>query len=127
MTIPENMKFDSQGLVTAIAQDAHNGEVLMVAFMNEEALNLSITTGVAHYYSRSRQQLWKKGESSGHVQHIKEIRLDCDQDAVLMKIEQVGGACHTGFRSCFYRKIEQDGSLNEDGEKVFDPKDAYQK
>ncbi len=127
MTIPQNMKFDSQGLITAIAQDAHNGEILMVAFMNEEALNLSITTGVAHYYSRSRQKLWKKGESSGHLQHIMEMRLDCDQDAVLMKIEQVGGACHVGFRSCFYRKIEQDGSLTEDGEKVFDPKDAYNK
>lgn len=127
MSIPENMKFNSQGLITAVAQDANNGEVLMLAFMNEEALRLTIETGIVHYFSRSRQKLWKKGESSGHLQQVKEMRIDCDQDAVLLKIEQVGGACHVGYRSCFYRLIEKDGSLVEDGEKVFDPKAAYQK
>lgn len=127
MPIPENMKFDSQGLITAIAQDANNNEVLMLAFMNEEALALTIETGIAHYYSRSRKKLWKKGESSGHVQTVKEIRIDCDQDAVLLKIEQVGGACHVGYRSCFYRVVEKDGSLTVSGDKVFDPDQAYQK
>lgn len=127
MSLPENMKFDDKGLITAIAQDAENGEVLMLAFMNEESLKLTIETGIAHYYSRSRNKLWKKGESSGHMQHVKELRVDCDQDAVLMKIEQVGGACHVGFRSCFYRKIEKDGSLVESGNKVFDPNEKYNK
>ena len=127
MSIPENMKFDSNGLITAIAQDAKNGEVLMLAFMNEESLKLTIETGIAHYYSRSRKKLWKKGESSGNMQYIKELRIDCDQDAVLMKIEQVGGACHVGFRSCFYRLIEKDGALTESGEKLFDPNEVYKK
>lgn len=127
MAIPKNMKYDSNGLITAVTQDANNGEVLMLAFMNEEALKMTIETGIAHYYSRSRNKLWKKGESSGNVQHVKELRIDCDQDAVLMKVEQVGGACHVGFRSCFYRLIEKDGSLTESGEKLFDPSDVYKK
>ena len=93
--------------------------------MNEEALRLTMETGVAHYYSRSRNKLWKKGESSGHLQHVKEIRIDCDQDAILMKVQQVSGACHVGFRSCFYRVMEADGKLREDGNKVFDPKETY--
>ncbi len=125
MSIPEGMKFNDQGLVAAIVQDVDNGEVLMQAFMNAEALRLSLETRVAHYYSRSRNKLWKKGESSGHLQHIQEIRIDCDQDAVLLKVKQVGGACHTGFRSCFYRRLEADGSLKEDGEKVFNPDETY--
>jgi len=119
------MKFDEHGLLSAVVQDHVTGEVLMLAFMNAEALRLTLETKIVHYFSRSRQKLWKKGESSGHIQHVKEIRLDCDQDAVLIKIEQVGGACHTGFRSCFYRVLEADGSLREDGVKVFDPKQTY--
>jgi phosphoribosyl-AMP cyclohydrolase len=119
------MKYDEHGLLSAVVQDHVTGEVLMLAFMNAEALRLTLETKIVHYFSRSRQKLWKKGESSGHIQHVKEIRFDCDQDAVLIKIEQVGGACHTGFRSCFYRVVEPDGSLREDGVKVFDPKQTY--
>lgn len=127
MPIPEGIKFDDKGLLVAIAQDAENGEVLMQAFMNEEALRLSLETGLAHYYSRSRKKLWKKGESSGHVQQVKEVRVDCDLDAVILKVHQIGGACHTGFRSCFYQVINPDGSLREQGQKVFDPNRVYKK
>ncbi len=100
-------RFDAAGLVTAIAVDAATGEVLMLAHMNAEALARTIETGEAHYFSRSRQKLWKKGESSGHVQTVKELLVDCDQDAVLLKVEMggTGAACHTGRRSCFYRRI----------------------
>lgn len=125
MKIPEGMKYDEHGLLTAVVQDHITGEVLMLAFMNAEALRLTLETRIVHYFSRSRQKLWKKGESSGHVQHVKEIRLDCDQDAVLIKIDQVGGACHDGYRSCFYRVIEDEGVLRIDGLKVFDPKQTY--
>jgi len=127
MPIPAGMKFNDQGLIVAIVQDAETNEVLMQAFMNEEALRLTLETGVAHYFSRSRNKLWKKGESSGHLQQVKEVRVDCDQDAILMKVHQVGGACHVGFRSCFYRVMDADGGLREDGEKVFDPRQAYSK
>ena len=99
--------WNDAGLVCAIAQDSQTGQVLMLAWMNREALMMSIDSGYAHYYSRSRQKLWKKGEQSGHVQRILEIRLDCDGDAILMKIDQNGLACHTGRPSCFYRKFEQ--------------------
>ncbi len=126
MTLPKEIKFDADGLIVAIAQDFANHEVLMQAFMNAEALRLTLETGIAHYFSRSRQKLWKKGETSGHVQKVREIRLDCDLDAVLLQVEQVGGACHTGFRSCFYRVVQADGSLREEGRRVFNPKDAYQ-
>ena len=99
-------KFDANGLDTAVVTDAANGDVLMVAHMNEEALAKTVATGEAWYYSRSRQKLWKKGESSGHVQRVVEMRVDCDQDAVWLKVDQQGaGACHTGRRSCFYRAI----------------------
>jgi phosphoribosyl-AMP cyclohydrolase len=127
MTIPKGMKFDDRGLLSAIVQDAETGEILMQAFMNEEALRLTLETGIAHYYSRSRNKLWKKGESSGHLQHVKQVRTDCDLDAVVLKIQQVGGACHDGYRSCFYRVIEGDGSLRLEGEKVFDPDKTYKK
>src|SRR6188472_968132 len=97
-------RFDADGLVTCVATDAASGDVLMVAHMNAEALARTIETGEAHYYSRSRRALWRKGESSGHVQRVLELRIDCDQDAVWIKVEQAGaGACHTGRRSCFYR------------------------
>jgi phosphoribosyl-AMP cyclohydrolase len=108
-------------LIPAIAQDAKTGEVLMLAYMNDEALARTRETGKAHYWSRSRKKLWLKGESSGHFQLVKEIRIDCDEDAVLLLIEQEGGACHTGYRSCFYRTL--DGKVV--GEKVFDPQDVY--
>ncbi|MFW6387529.1 MAG: bifunctional phosphoribosyl-AMP cyclohydrolase/phosphoribosyl-ATP diphosphatase HisIE [Thermodesulfobacteriota bacterium] len=98
----EQLKFDAHGLLPCIAQDAESGEVLMLAYMNAEAVENTLRTGKAHYYSRSRQKQWMKGESSGHVQHVREIRYDCDGDTLLMKVEQVGMACHTGRRSCFY-------------------------
>ncbi len=115
-----DLKFEN-GLVTAIAQDYKTGEVLMVAFMDKEALQKTIETKRGYYWSRSRRKLWKKGESSGHEQIIHEILIDCDADAVLLKVEQIGGACHTGYRSCFYRTIE--GKVV--GEKLFEPEDVY--
>lgn len=107
-------RFDANGLVAAIAQHADSGEILMLAWMNDQALRLTIDTGLAHYFSRSRGELWKKGETSGQLQDVVEIRLDCDQDAVLLKVRPRGdgGACHVGFRSCFYRLVE-DGRLVE--------------
>lgn len=117
----DTLKFDENGLIGAIAQDNGTGEVLMFAFMNREALEKTIETGIAHYWSRSRQKLWKKGESSGHMQKVHELLIDCDMDALVIKISQEGGACHTGYRSCFYRNIEGDVV----GEKVFDPADVY--
>ncbi|MBT3310720.1 MAG: phosphoribosyl-AMP cyclohydrolase [Desulfobacterales bacterium] len=115
------------GLIPAIAQDHITGEVLMLAYINEEAWEHTLSTGKATYFSRSRQKLWIKGESSGNVQHIKEILIDCDDDTVIYKVEQVGGAaCHTGHKSCFYRKIEN-GSINVIGEPLFDPEEVYKK
>ncbi len=100
-----DFKFDSNGLIPAIAQEASTKEVLMLAYMNQEAFDKTVETGKAHYYSRSRQKLWLKGETSGHFQFVKEIRYDCDCDALLLLIEQVGAACHTGNHSCFYRSL----------------------
>ncbi|HKA76129.1 MAG TPA: phosphoribosyl-AMP cyclohydrolase [Pseudolabrys sp.] len=124
-------KFDADGLITAVATDAKSGDVLMVAHMNEEALRKTISSGEAWYYSRSRKKLWKKGETSGHVQRVVELRVDCDQDALWLKVDQQGpGACHTGRRSCFYRAVPL-GSGNavtlefRDAEKRFDPKSVY--
>ena len=103
------VKWDDKGLVAAIAQDQASNEVLMLAWMNRESLQRTLATGDAHYWSRSRQALWKKGESSGHIQHVKELRLDCDGDAILMKVEQVGDvACHTGRRRCFFNLLDGD-------------------
>lgn len=121
-------RFDAHGLVTAIAVDATSREVLMVAHMNAEALRLTLDTGDAHYYSRSRQKIWKKGETSGEVQKLVEMRTDCDQDAILISVEQTGrgAACHTGRRSCFYRTVGPDGVLKDAGvPRLFDPKDVY--
>jgi phosphoribosyl-AMP cyclohydrolase len=124
-------KFDASGLVTCVATDASTSEVLMVAHMNEEALRRTIASGEAWYYSRSRQALWRKGETSGHVQRVVEMRMDCDQDAVWIRVEQAGAACHTGRHSCFYRKVEAaDGGARlsfVDADKVFDPKAVYGK
>lgn len=124
-------KFDADGLVTAVVTDGASGDVLMVAHMNAEALAKTIATGEAWYFSRSRKTLWRKGESSGHTQRVIEMRVDCDQDAVWMKVEQRGpGACHTGRRSCFYRAIplRQAGAVTlqfRDGEKTFDAGKVY--
>jgi phosphoribosyl-AMP cyclohydrolase len=113
------------GLIPAIVQDAATGEVLMLAFMNREAWERTLKTGEAHFYSRSRKQLWHKGATSGHVQRVKEIYLDCDQDTVLLRVEQVGGAaCHTGYRSCFYRRREGE-AWRTVGPLIFDPKEVY--
>jgi phosphoribosyl-AMP cyclohydrolase len=112
------------GLVAAIAQDADTGEVLMIAWMNREAYEETLRTGRAVYFSRSRQRLWRKGEESGHVQQVKEVYIDCDADAVLLKVHQVGAACHEGYRSCFFRQVEG-GQIKVIAEKVFDPGDTY--
>lgn len=117
-----SLDFGEDGLVPAVAQDADTGEVLMLAYATEEAVEQSRETGRAHYYSRSRDELWEKGASSGHTQSIEEIRVDCDGDAILYMVHQTGGACHTGYESCFYRTI--DGEVV--GDEVFDPEDVYE-
>jgi phosphoribosyl-AMP cyclohydrolase len=115
------------GLIPAIVQDEATGEILMLAYMNQQAFEATLSTGKATYFSRSRQTLWVKGETSGNVQLVKEIRIDCDNDTVLLKVEQLGrAACHTGHRSCFYKKIEN-GSIRITGEPLFDPKEVYRK
>jgi phosphoribosyl-AMP cyclohydrolase len=124
-------KFDADGLVTAVATDVASGDLLMVAHMNAEALAKTIASGEAWYYSRSRRALWKKGETSGHNQRVVEMRIDCDQDAVWIKVEQIAGACHTGRRSCFYRAVplgkEGSTTLEFRDERVFDPQATYKK
>ena len=124
-------KFDANGLVTCVATDAVTGEVLMVAHMNEEALRKTIASGEAWYYSRSRKALWRKGETSGHVQRVVEMRTDCDQDAIWIRVEQTGAACHTGRHSCFYRKVESGNGGARlsfvNAERQFDPKAVYRK
>ncbi len=124
-------KFDASGLLTCVATDAATGEVLMVAHMNEEALRKTIASGDAWYFSRARNALWRKGESSGHIQRVVEMRMDCDQDAIWIRVEQTGAACHTGRRSCFYRKIDAAGSGTKltfvDADKLFDPQAVYPK
>jgi phosphoribosyl-AMP cyclohydrolase len=124
-------RFDAAGLITCVTSDAATGEVLMVAHMNEEALQKTVATGEAWYFSRSRQALWRKGETSGHVQRVAEIRIDCDQDAVWLRVEQAGGAaCHTGRRSCFYRAVVPGKAGGAEltfvaAERVFDPDTVY--
>jgi len=124
-------KFDANGLVTVVVTDAKSGDVLMVAHMNEEAIRKTVASGEAWYYSRSRKTLWRKGETSGHTQRVVELRVDCDQDALWLKVEQAGeGACHTGRRSCFYRAVPlgRTGSVTlefRDAEKRFDPEKIY--
>jgi phosphoribosyl-AMP cyclohydrolase len=122
----DELAWDKDGLIPAIAQDAETGDVLMFAWMNREALARTAETGEAVYFSRSRGRLWHKGEESGHTQKIREIRIDCDNDVVLLKIEQVGGiACHTGRRSCFFQKYLADGSWSAVDPVLKDPKDIY--
>lgn len=126
MDILDKIKYDANGLVAAVMQDYENGEVLMVAYMNSESLKTTLETGKTHFWSRSRQKFWMKGESSGHTQEIKEVFIDCDGDCILFKIKQNVAACHTGFRSCFYRKWDGE-KLIETGEKLFDENDVYKK
>lgn len=114
-----------KGLIPAIAQDCNTGEVLMLAYMNQASFNETLASGKATYFSRSRQSLWKKGETSGHVQHVKEIRVDCDHDTLLLKVEQVGGAaCHKGYKSCFFKRVESN-ELKIVEKRVFDPDTVY--
>ncbi|MDR1745635.1 MAG: phosphoribosyl-AMP cyclohydrolase, partial [Planctomycetota bacterium] len=123
----DEVKFDANGLIPCVAQDAETGEVLMVAYMNRDSLADTLEKKLASYWSRSRQKYWVKGESSGHTQEVKEVRFDCDKDCVLIRIKQNGGAaCHTGMRSCFFFKAT-DGGLVEDGVKIFNPEDVYGK
>lgn len=123
------LNFDKgNGLLPAIAQEHDSGRVLMLAYINEDAWKKTLETGEAHYWSRSRQELWHKGATSGHVQKIKEIYADCDQDTVLFKVEQIGGAaCHTGYESCFHYKVNPQGEATVVGEKIFDPRKVYKK
>ena len=123
----DQVVFDTDGLVPAIVQDSTTNEVLMMAYMDKATLRQTLETGLMTYWSRSRRQVWVKGETSGHTQEVKEVRLDCDGDALVFKVLQHGGAaCHTGYRSCFYRRFE-DGDLVPSGVRVFDPDEVYKK
>ena len=121
----QNLKYDSNGLIPAIIQDHQTGDVLMMAWMNRDSLQKTVETGKTHFFSRSRNKLWLKGESSGHVQSVKSISTDCDQDVLLVKVEQVGAACHEGYRSCFFREYEKGQDWKVQGERLFDPKKVY--
>jgi len=118
-------KVDGEQLVIAVAQDFDDGKVLMVAYANEEAVFKTLTTGKAHYWSTSKKEVWCKGETSGHVQQVKEVRVDCGADAVLYLVKQKGGACHKGYRTCFYRRVSPIGNLEVVEERVFDPESVY--
>ncbi len=123
-----DLEFDKMGgLIPAVVQDHASGDVLMLAYMNAEAFRATLETGQATFFSRSRQELWVKGRTSGHVQRVNSVHIDCDRDAILVRVEQVGGAaCHTGYRSCFYRRVEGQ-NLKIDDQPVFDPKEVYKK
>jgi len=122
----DELKYDGQGLIPAIIQDVESDQVLMLAYMNQESLHRTLETGYTCFYSRSRQELWEKGAASGNRQAVREIYLDCDGDCLLIKVEQTGGACHLGYRSCFYRKLI-DGQWKIVAEKVFEPEEVYSK
>lgn len=128
MRIVEKLKFDKEGLIPAIVQDYKTQEVLMLAYMNKEAFEKTIQTGKTHFWSRSRKKMWLKGEESGHFQYVKDIFFDCDIDTLLVKVVQESGACHEGYRSCFFRKadVEKD-DMEIVGEKVFEPEQVYRK
>lgn len=124
----ESLKFDADGLIPVIVQDAAGGQVLMMAWMNREALAKTVQSGNVHFFSRSRNKLWLKGETSGHVQTVKSIAVDCDQDVLLIKVEQTGAACHEGFYSCFFREFRKgDNDWKIVGKKVFEPEKVYGK
>ncbi len=120
-----DIKFDDKGLVPAIVQDIDTGEILMMAWMNEAAVKQTLEVKKATFYSRSRDKMWIKGESSGHVQEVVEARVDCDQDVIVLKCKSHGPCCHVGYNTCFYRKADADGSLSVVEEKVFDPNEVY--
>lgn len=122
----QSLKFDEHGLIPAIIQDKDSGQVLMMAWMNAQSVRLTVETGKTHFYSRSRKKLWLKGESSGHIQTVAWIRTDCDRDCLLIGVHQEGAACHDGYYSCFYRKLDRDHPDWEiEGNKVFDPEKVY--
>lgn len=123
----DTLKYDANGLIPCITQDVETGEVLMMAYMNRDSLKETMEKHLCSYWSRSRQKYWVKGESSGHTQEVKEVFFDCDKDTVLIKIKQNGGACHTGYRSCFSWRLLEDGQIVEDGVNVFDPDAVYKK
>jgi len=124
MRFLKEIKFDGKGLIPAIIQDFANNEILMLGYMNEETVKLTLETGRVHFWSRSRKKIWLKGETSGHVQKVKDVFFDCDMDTILIKVEQKVAACHTGYRSCFYRKADRD-DLVVCTEKVFEEKEVY--
>ena len=126
MEILDELKFDKDGLIPAIIQDHENNEVLMMAFMNRQALQKTVESGRVCFWSRSRQEYWIKGETSGHTQTVKSVAYDCDGDALLIKVDQKGGACHVGYRSCFFREVSSNGNSSRIvGEKVFNPDEVY--
>ena len=121
------LKYDDAGLIPAVCVDAETGQVLMVAYMNADSVRDTVNTGKTHFWSRSRQQYWMKGESSGHTQEVREIYTDCDKDTLVVKVKQNGAACHKGYYSCFYRKLNEQGNWDTVGEKLFNPDDVYKK
>lgn len=125
LNLLDNLKTDDNGLIAAVVQDADNGQVLMVGWMDREALKRTLEGGKTCFYSRSRQKYWVKGETSGHFQIVREVRTDCDLDAVLVTVEQVGAACHDGYRSCFYRSADASGELQTVEQRLVNPEDIY--
>ena len=123
----DSLKYDANGLIPAVVVDAEGGGVLMVAYMNKASLGDTVRTGKTHFWSRSRQKYWMKGESSGHTQEVKSIYTDCDMDTLVIKVAQKGAACHNGYRSCFYRKLNENGEFEVVAEKIFDPDEVYGK
>lgn len=125
MSSIENIKFNQQGLVPAIIQEEETGKVLMLGWMNREAVQKTLSTNKVHFWSRSRKKLWLKGESSGHHQLLRGIYVDCDRDTLLVKVKQIKGACHKGYKSCFFRKLTPEGELKVVGKRIFDPGEVY--
>lgn len=123
----DELKFNDQGLIPAVVVDCDTNEVLMVAYMNRESLAATLEKKLTNFWSRSRQKYWVKGESSGHTQEVREIRTDCDRDTLVIKVKQNGAACHEGYYSCFFRVVQEDGTLVDTGEKVFNPDEVYKK
>ena len=123
----DSLKYDASGLIPAVVIDAKTHDVLMVAYMNKDSLADTVRTGKTHFWSRSRQQYWMKGESSGHIQEVKGIYVDCDVDTLVIEVTQHGAACHNGYRSCFYRKLNDSGEFEVVDEKIFDPDEVYGK
>jgi len=123
----KDLKYDANGLIPAVIQDAENKRVLMVAYMNAESLLATIRTGLTNFWSRSRQKFWIKGETSGHTQEVRSIHIDCDTDTLLIEVKANGPACHLGYESCFFRRLDDDGHWQITDEKVFDPDEVYEK